>query len=99
MRTINVNEEGFLKLLAIKKTRPQDASRAATFDHILYIYEESLFKPEHERGIIPQTLKERLKVVNAPIIDAEKPRSAEELRKLAPTRNNMFVQIGDVKKP
>ncbi len=73
MRTINVNEDAFKKFVAINKSRPQDASRATTFDHILYIYEEQKFKPE--KGInYPKTLGQ--------IIDADKPHTADELRAL-----------------
>jgi hypothetical protein len=39
MRTLNVSEQGYEKLLKIQKMRPQDKSRAETFDHIIKIYE------------------------------------------------------------
>ena len=41
MRTLNVSEDGFIKLMRIKSDRPQDASRADTFDYVLRVYEES----------------------------------------------------------
>jgi len=41
MRTLNVSEDGFIKLMRIKSDRPQDTSRADTFDYILRVYEES----------------------------------------------------------
>lgn len=88
MRTINISEEGFKKFLAIKEARPQDASRAATFDHILYVYEEQRFKPQRVMGVEGKefvqlgAIPQRINPANAasPIIDADKPRSAEELR-------------------
>lgn len=48
MRTLNISEEGFTKFMAIKATRPQDDSRGATFDHVLYVYEESKFRPPRD---------------------------------------------------
>lgn len=87
MRTINISEEGFKKFLAIKEARPQDTSRAATFDHILYVYEEQKFKPQRVVGVDGKEFVQlgaikRINPANAasPIIDADKPRSAEELR-------------------
>jgi len=41
MRTLNVSEDGFIKLMRIKSDRLQDTSRADTFDYILRVYEES----------------------------------------------------------
>lgn len=57
MRTLNISEEGFEKFMAIKATRPQDDSRAATFDHVLYVYEESKFRPRQAREIMLEKLK------------------------------------------
>jgi hypothetical protein len=69
MRTINISEEAFKKFMAIKESRPQDASRAATFDHIIFIYEEQKFKPE--KGIV-QTKHIVPGSASSPIIDADK---------------------------
>jgi hypothetical protein len=44
MKTLNITEDAFIKLTRIREARPQDKSRAATFDHILYIYEEQKFR-------------------------------------------------------
>ena len=69
MRTLNISEEGFLKFMKVHKSREQDTSRAQTFDHIMYIYEEQQHKPEkgivHPRRIIAGN-------VASPIIDADK---------------------------
>ena len=46
MRTLNITEDAFIKLMRIKARRGQDKSRAETFDHILYIYEEQQYRPE-----------------------------------------------------
>jgi hypothetical protein len=74
MRTVNISEEAFKKFMAIKESRPQDASRAATFDHIIYVYEEQQFKP---------VVRSKESGSASPIIDAEKlqnaPRTAADL--------------------
>jgi len=70
MRTINISEEGFLKFMKIHATREQDSSRAQTFDHIMYVYEEQQFKP---KKIIVQGEPMHIIAGNAssPIIDAD----------------------------
>jgi hypothetical protein len=73
MRTINISEEGFLKFMAIKKSRPQDTSRAQTFDHIIYIYEEQQFKTKPRTAMdLLKEKKDRDVGNTSPIIDAEK---------------------------
>ena len=57
MQTLNISEEGFIKLMRIKTIRSQDKSRADTFDHILRVYEEYINEKKanqkKERGINP----------------------------------------------
>jgi len=48
MRTLNITEDGFVKFMAIKESRPQDATRGDTFNYILYVYEEAKFRPPRE---------------------------------------------------
>ena len=40
-KVIRVSSKGYEKFLEIQRKRPQDNSNAATFDHILVVYEES----------------------------------------------------------
>jgi hypothetical protein len=73
MRTINISETGFLKFMAIKKSRPQDTSRATTFDHIIYVYEEQQFKTKPRTAMDLLKEKKDREIGNtSPIIDAEK---------------------------
>ena len=44
MRTINISEEAFEKFCRIKNERKQDKTRAETFDHLIYLYEEQKFR-------------------------------------------------------
>ena len=66
MRTLNVSEEGYNKLLKIKADRPQDGGRADTFDYILRVYEESPLRIE--RGINPIPAKHAPGSVSQPAI-------------------------------
>jgi hypothetical protein len=83
MRTINVHDADLDQIIRIQKDK-QFSSRAKTVSYILRFYVGNSSLP--------------LSKPVAPIIDADKPRTAEELRKLAPTRNNAFIQKGDVQK-
>lgn len=42
--SIGVNKECFDKFVALNEKRTQDKTRADTFAHILYVYEEQFFK-------------------------------------------------------
>ena len=44
MRTLNITDAAFATFCTIKAGRKQDTSRAATFDHILYVYEVQKFR-------------------------------------------------------
>jgi hypothetical protein len=70
MRTLNINDESFEKLMAIKNARPQDSSRAQTFDYILRVFEESPLRIEICKEI---TRPRNIIAGNAssPIIDAD----------------------------
>ena len=39
MKTLNISEDAFIKLLRIREKRKQDRSRAETFDYILKVFE------------------------------------------------------------
>lgn len=107
MRTLNINDQSFEKLMAIKKDRPQDASRAQTFDYILRVFEESPIRIEICKEITrPKTI---IAGSASPIIDADNLRIvtpstlADKMRKEAqdlalkaardaPTRNNLYQE-------
>jgi len=76
MQTLNISEEGFIKLMRIKTIRSQDKSRADTFDHILRVYEEYINEKKanqkKERGINPITGHIIAGNVSSPIIDVDK---------------------------
>jgi hypothetical protein len=71
MQTLNISEEGFIKLMRIKTIRSQDKSRADTFDHILRVYEEYINEKKanqkKERGINPIPAKHAPGSVTSPI--------------------------------
>ena len=76
MQTLNISEEGFIKLMRIKTIRSRDNSRADTFDHILRVYEEYINEKKanqkKERGINPIPAKHAPGSATQPaIIDAE----------------------------
>jgi hypothetical protein len=57
MQTLNITDDAMIKFLRIKASRPQDSSRAATFDHLLYVYEEAKFRPRPARDIMLEKQK------------------------------------------
>ena len=78
MRTLNVSEDGFIKLMRIKSDRPQDTSRADTFDYILRVYEESYgtdpIPAKHAPGSVTSSITGHIIAgnVSSPIIDVDK---------------------------
>jgi hypothetical protein len=46
---IRISLEASNKFRKIQDTRPQDKSNAETFDHILYVYEETAHNPNYEQ--------------------------------------------------
>lgn len=93
--TINVSEDVSKKLHLIKKNRNQDDTMSDTLVHILYVYEEQKFRQTHIalRAANEAPTKNPITghVLN-PTIDADK-------TQLVSTRDNLFVQVGEVKKP
>lgn len=80
-------DESHAKIIKIQKER-KDSSKAKTIEYLIYLYEEQKFRPE--KGInYPKTLGQ--------IIDADKPHTAEELRKIAMNKGQNFVQLGERK--
>ena len=85
MKTLNISEGAFIKLLSIRENRKQDKSRAETFDYILRVFEESPLRITERNHPLQ---KPRTPGGASPIIDAEKEqaanasfKTAEELRR------------------
>lgn len=96
MKTITVKNESYEFFKLIRKSRPQDSNNADTFEYVLKVYRESPLKVTEEYH--------PLKTAGSasPIIDADKLQNSSFIKRekdLAPTKNNAFVQLGEVKKP
>jgi hypothetical protein len=72
MKTLNISEDAFIKLLCIREKRPQDRSRAETLDYVLRVFEESplrikapgsaspIIDADNLRIVTPSTLADKL---------------------------------------
>ena len=77
MKTLNISEGAFIKLLSIRENRKQDKSRAETFDYILRVFEESPLRITERNHPLQ---KPRTPGSASPIIDAD------NLRIVTPTK-------------
>jgi len=68
-KVIRVYNEGLKKLDRINSERPQDMSRADTFEYVMRVFEESPLRIE--RGMNPIPAKYAKGSVTSPIIDAD----------------------------
>jgi hypothetical protein len=82
MRTLNVHDADLEHIIRIQKDK-QFSSRSDAVSYILRFYAGNTSLPLARKV--------------APIIDADKPRTAEELRTLASTRKTDFIQLGGKK--
>lgn len=102
MRTLNINDESFEKLMAIKNGRPQDSSRAQTFDYILRVFEESplriteknhlLQKPTTPGSASPIIDADNLRIVTPTTMGDKLRRDVLRAANEAPTRNNTYKE-------
>lgn len=91
-KVIRVYNEGLKKLDRINSERPQDMSRADTFEYVLRVFEESPIRIE----ICKELTKPRTIIAgnaSSPIIDdnlriVTPSTMADKLRNEAPTKNN-----------
>lgn len=90
MSVINITSAQKVRFIKVRASWPDDKNESDTFEHILKFYEQKTILPLQRPRIIPSN-------ASSPIIDAEAPMTAEQLRKLAPTRGNEFIQIGGKK--
>jgi hypothetical protein len=97
MRTLNINDESFEKLMAIKNARPQDSSRAQTFDYILRVFEESPLRIKAPGSASPIIDADNLRIVT-PTTMAEKlystklKQDALKAANAAPIKNNSYQE-------
>jgi len=100
-KVIRVYNEGLKKLDRINSERPQDMSRADTFEYVMRVFEESPLRIE--RGMNPIPAKYAKGSVTSPIIDADdivkdtqreiaRLTLAEKMRNEAPTKNNLYKE-------
>jgi len=105
-KVIRVNPEGLKKLDKLNAERPQDMSRADTFDYILRVfgeYQEVKTAPDNVAANIAQS---REPVAQSPDALYAKRKEAERIREielnrereLSPTRSKLY-SITEVDKP
>ncbi|MBE3136072.1 MAG: hypothetical protein IMZ43_01545 [Thermoplasmata archaeon] len=92
-KVIRVYPEDLKKLDKINSERPQDISRADTFEYVLRVFEESPMRIEICKNVLAQrTGVESINVVTPSNLADKLRRDAIKAANEAPTKNNIYKE-------
>jgi len=91
-KVIRVYNEGLKKLDRINSERPQDNSRADTFDYILRVFEESPLRVKTAGSASPIIDADNLRIVTPSTLADKLTRDALKAANEAPTKNNTYQE-------
>jgi len=91
-KVIRVYNEGLKKLDRVNSERPQDMSRADTFDYILRVFEESPLRVKTAGSASPIIDADNLRIVTPSTLADKLTRDALKAANEAPTKNNTYQE-------